>query len=90
MVVLDDYTKLWGNKLYSQVYNYIDIDTYNQLDNSEKKQKATKEIFIDALCWLIETTAYLPFSRTGQIVMNGDRRIKVGQWIYYEKNNEIF
>lgn len=90
MVVLDDYTRLWGNKLYSQVYNYINVDTFNQIDDDTKKQKSMKENFIEALIWLIESTAYLPFSRTGQIVIKGDRRIKVGQWIYYEKTNEVF
>lgn len=90
MIVLDDYTKLWGNKLYSQVYNYINIDTFNQIEDDTKKQKSMKESFIEALIWLIESTAYLPFSRTGQIVIKGDRRIKVGQWIYYEKTNEVF
>lgn len=95
MIVLDEYTKLWGSKLYSQVYNYINIDAYNQIDGNiafgnGQRNKTIKETFIDDLVWLVESNAYIPFSRMGTITIKGDRRIKVGQWIYYEKSNEIF
>lgn len=90
MVVLDEYTKMWGNKLYSQVFNYINIDAYAKVSEGSNKQNSLKETFVDALIWLIEANAYLPFSRTGTITIRGDRRIKIGQWIYFEKSNEIF
>lgn len=90
MVVLDEYTKMWGNKLYSQTFNYINIDAYAKVSEKNSKQNSLKETFIDALIWLIEANAYLPFSRTGTITIRGDRRIKIGQWIYFEKSNEIF
>lgn len=38
----------------------------------------------------MESTAYLPFTRTGTITINGDRRIKVGTFIYFEPTNEFF
>lgn len=90
MVVLDEYTKMWGNKLYSQTFNYINIDAYSQVSEDNSKQSKVKETFVEALIWLIEANAYLPFSRTGTITIRGDRRIKIGQWIYFEKSNEIF
>ena len=90
MIVLDEYTKMWGSKLYSQVFNYINIDAYTKVEEKNEKQSSIKESFIDALIWLIESSAYLPFSRTGTITIRGDRRIKIGQWIYFEKSNEIF
>ena len=34
--------------------------------------------------------AYLPFTRKGQIIIRGDRRIKRGKWVYYKKTNEMF
>ena len=90
MVVLDEYTKMWGNKLYSQVFNYTNIDAYTKVSEKNEKQSSVKESFVDALIWLIESSAYLPFSRKGTITIRGDRRIKIGQWIYFEKSNEIF
>lgn len=88
LIVLDEYTKMWGNKMYSQTYNYINIDAYTKIEGENKK--SIKETFIEDLIWLIKSTMYLPFSRRGTITIKGDRRIKVGQWIYYAKTNEIF
>ena len=91
MIVLDEYTKMWGNKLYSQVFNYTNIDAYTKVaEKNEKQNSSIKESFIEALIWLIESSAYLPFSRTGTITIRGDRRIKIGQWVYFEKSNEVF
>lgn len=87
LIVLEDYAKLWGNKLLSITYNYTNIDSY--LGDS-KENKSIKKTFIDDLIWLIKVNSYLPFSRTGTISIIGDRRIKVGQWIYYAKTNEVF
>lgn len=42
------------------------------------------------LIYIMESTAYLPFTRTGTITINGDRRIKVGTFIYFEPTNEFF
>lgn len=45
---------------------------------------------IDDLGYLIEINSYLPFTRKGTIVINGDRRIKKGTWIRYKPTGEIF
>lgn len=91
MIVLDDYVKMWGNKLYSAVYSYIDYDTYIRASDPENKdKKSPKDTFIEDLCWLIEVMAYKPFTRRGTITIKGDRRIKRGSWILYDRTNEIF
>lgn len=90
MVVLDEYVKLWGNKLYAQTFDYINIDAFTRVSENNNQISSMKETFVDALIWLIEANAYLPFSRKGTITIRGDRRIKIGQWIYFEKTNEIF
>lgn len=90
MIVLDEYVKMWGIKMYSQTYSYININDYVRISSENSKKSVQKENFVEALLWLIETNAYLPFSRRGTITIIGDRRIKVGQWIYYEKSNEVF
>jgi len=88
MIVLDKYVEIWGNKFYKATTNYIDFNTYCRKTESNKRNP--KEGFIDDLCWLIETMAYKPFTRVGTIVLKGDRRIKRGMWIYYQKTDEIF
>lgn len=88
MVILDEYVKIWGNRLYNLTSNYIDYNTYTkQLTSGEKSPKYT---FIDDLIWLIKVMAYKPFTRKGTITIRGDRRIKRGMWIWYKKTNEIF
>ena len=39
---------------------------------------------------MIESNIYLPFTRKGNIVLNGDRRIKVGTFVKLNKTNELF
>lgn len=88
MIILDEYVKIWGNKLFSATSSYIDFNTYSKtLNNNEKSPKYT---FIEDLIWLIKTTAYKPFTRKGTINLRGDRRIKRGNWIWYKKTNELF
>lgn len=84
MIVLDEYVKIWGNKLYHAVSNYMDYKVYLGKSSSSKKQ------FIADLIWLVKTECIKPFTRKGTITLRGDRRIKCGQWIYYKKSNEIF
>ena len=45
---------------------------------------------LNDLIYIVESNAYLPFTRTGTIVINGDRRIKVGSFILNESTNEFF
>lgn len=88
IVVLDEYVKIWGNRIYSFVSNYIDYNTYTKSLTSGAK--SPKYVFIDDLIWLIKVMAYKPFTRKGTITIRGDRRIKRGMWIWYKKTNEIF
>lgn len=88
MIILDEYVKIWGNKLYHAVSNYIDWNIYSQdLENGKKNPKYN---FIEDLLWLVKVMAVKPFTRKGTITIIGDRRLKIGQFIYYKKTNEIF
>ena len=48
------------------------------------------ESALNDLLYVIETHAYLPFTRKGTITINGDRRIKKGTFILFEPTQEIF
>lgn len=64
----------------------------NYLTGSNEAVSTSKlfDAAINDLCYILETNIYLPFTRRGQIVMNGDRRIKVGTFIRLEATNELF
>lgn len=76
------YAEIWGSKALSVTSNYISF-----LRNGEKVQS---QYLLEDLRFIVETHAYLPFTRTGSITIVGDRRIKRGMRIYLEKTNEYF
>lgn len=83
IISLPEYVDIWGSKKMNIESNYIVSSTIGS--EPEKKQAVLD------LLYAIECSVYLPFSRKGTITLNcGDRRIKRGTWIEYEKTGEIF
>jgi len=86
-IYLPEYAEIWGSRPYEAVSNYI---PYLPLDNKNVKiSTELKQCYID-LAYLVESHAHLPFTRKGTLVLNGDRRIKIGNLIRYEPTGEIF
>lgn len=97
-----DYIKVWLKAKYFPKlarifgFKFLDIQT-NYVPNIPPINSArnipvleiVKQGIYD-LRELIEQNMYLPFSREGQIIINGDRRIKAKTWIEYELTGEIF
>jgi hypothetical protein len=82
-VYLSEYVDLWGSKRFSGISNYVKTDGFNF-------EKEIGQVASD-LVYLIESTAYLPFTRRGTITLNkGDRRFKKGTWFRYLKTGEVF
>ena len=88
-VYLDEYAHIWGNRRMEHTTVYSDY-LFSGDQKEEKTQSKYGENTAAQLRFLIETSAYLPFTRKGTIVVNGDRRIKKGQWIFYRPTREMF
>lgn len=89
IVYFPQYADIWGTRRLSIVSNYL---PYNGLVGSTQKQNTNwivEQSAID-LKFLIETNCYLPFTRRGTIVINGDRRIKRGTFIRFKPTGEIY
>lgn len=86
---LPEFSEIFGERPLEIHSNYI--SSFYPVGVEEKRSMETivKQAF-DGLKFLIETNAYLPFTREGQITFNGDRRFKKGTWFYYERTNEVF
>lgn len=84
-VFLKEYADVWGSKPFQQVHNYLPFELLqsNELDACYKQ-------CANDLKFVIESNAYLPFTRRGMLVVNGDRRIKIGNYIRYLPTSEIF
>lgn len=88
-IFFEEYAKIWGSKPFQIVSNYID---YNGIRGS--KHQKNLDFLVDQayqdLAFVIQSNAYLPFSRKGTIIMKGDRRIKRGNMIRHQGTGEIF
>ena len=67
---------------------YVPNSAFVGGDSNEDTNITARALFND-LKYLIETMSVLPFTRKGTIVINGDRRIKVGSFIKLKCTDEI-
>lgn len=89
IVYLDEYVSIFGNKKLEVTNSYLSMDENEGVDKITKLYNMQAAALND-LIYLVESNAYLPFTRTGTISINGDRRIKVGTFIKCELTNEFF
>lgn len=89
IIFLNRYAELFGNKKLEINDIYISFITSRGAE-SESHLATLQAAALNDLMFLIETNAYLPFTRRGTIVLNGDRRIKIGTFIKFELTNEFF
>lgn len=89
IVYLNEYAELWGNRKLEINDMYAQMRVINGYEGPEQFVTMQAALLND-LIYVVESNAYLPFTRTGTIVINGDRRIKVGSFILNESTNEFF
>lgn len=85
----EEYTKVFGNKKLEVTDAYLMMKN-NEDVNQIAQQCTMQAAALNDLVYLIESNLYLPFTRTGTITLNGDRRIKVGTFVRCELTNEFF
>lgn len=88
VIPLDEYAEVWGNKTFTMEYNYSPAEFVDDSFLNKEMKYAESQAFLD-LQFIIQSHAYLPFTRKGSIRINGDRRIKRGMMVYYKPTDEI-
>jgi hypothetical protein len=88
-VFLPTYTNIWGSRPYNATSSYIQYVPTTSTEDQRARSNSILNAAYD-LRWVIETHAYLPFSRKGTIEIKEDRRIKKGMHIRYRPTGEIF
>lgn len=88
-VFLPTYTNLFGSRPLNVSSSYVNYIPSGGVDGENNYKNAVEQAYYD-LAWLIETNAYLPFTRIGQITINEDRRIKKGMHIRLKATKEIY
>lgn len=89
IIYLNEYAELWGNRKLEVNDMYCQMKVVNSTE-SQAQFSTMQAALLNDLLYLVESNAYLPFTRTGTIEINGDRRIKVGTFILNESTNEFF
>jgi hypothetical protein len=87
IVYLPQYANKWGLRKMSVVTNYMSNRALTG-KSSAFNQDLLKEAVMNDFKLLIDSYCYLPFTRRGTLILNGDRRFKRGTWVRYDK--EIF
>lgn len=88
VIYFDKYVEHFGNHRYEIQDNYVSGKSVDVVDGKENKENMAIGLFRD-LKYVIETISVLPFTRKGTIVINGDRRIKKGSFVYLKATDEI-
>lgn len=83
-----EYAEIWGSKPLEVVHNYTPY--YSSAIKETGDLSYYQEQTINDLKYLVESNAYLPFTRKGTIVTSGDRRVKKGNFIRFKATGEIF
>lgn len=86
-VFFEEYAEIWGSKPFQVSHNYMPIVPR---DIDQKSMSIIEQQAVEDMKFIIESHAYLPFTRRGSIVINGDRRHKIGNLVRYVPTGEIF
>jgi len=89
LFILYRYADIWGSKPFDQVSNYLDY-TPRSGDKEMVKLGYYDQQLVHDLKYIIDSHAYLPFTRTGTITINGDRRFKKGTVVRHLGTGEVF
>jgi len=82
-VYFEEYAEIFGSKPNIQVSNYVN---FVKIDEDNKMFSKA----LDDLRYMVESNAYLPFTRQGTITIKIDTTIKRGYRIFYHPTGEFF
>lgn len=93
-VFFPEYAAIWGSKDLSVQSQYVSFDFSgsSDLEGEADKEENTNRILrycVSDLKYLIESNAYIPFTRSGTITLNGNRTLKRGILVKLP-NGEVF
>ena len=94
-IFFPEYAAIWGSRdltVQNQYVNYYRSGHANASEDNAKKENMnsiTRNAAAD-LKYLVESNAYNPFTRSGTITLNGDRRIKRGTLILMPNGEQFY
>lgn len=89
IIFLEEYVEHFGNKRYLINDVYFSASDFNTAEGKENTENMHQKLQNDLL-YVVETTAYLPFTRRGTITIEGDRTIKAGTFVCVNTYGDIW
>ena len=89
-IFFEEYARIWGSKPLELVHNYNPYYCEYDKDSGVPDVSRYETQAITDMKFMIEGHAYLPFVRSGTIIVNGDRRLKRGNLVRFKPTGEIF
>jgi hypothetical protein len=86
-IFFEEYAEIWGSRPMQVQHNYMPVLTS---DAPKSDLDLVQKQAVEDLRYVIQSSAYLPFTRKGVIKTNGDRRYKVGNLVRHKDTGEIF
>lgn len=90
VVYFREYCEIYGNKGLDIMTNYLPFLNVPLNPHQNENDFVLETQRYEDLAYLVETNAYLPFTRKGTITIKSKRGIKRGTWIRYVPTKEIF
>lgn len=88
-VKFEEYVEVWGSKPLQLTSNYTRYHDFSDANQPKTILKYETQALHD-LKYIVESNAYLPFTRTGTLTIHGDRRFKRGMYVHYLPTDEVF
>ena len=88
IVFFRQYAEIWGNKPFELTSNYLSVSGIGPVANTSLNDY--NDLYVKDLKYIVESNAYLPFTKIGTITIKADRRIKRGMCIRLLSTNEIY
>lgn len=85
----EEYADIWGSRPMDLTHNYMPFLPLDVSKDSGALDVSERQAIYD-LKYMVESNQMNPFTRSGVIKVNGDRRLKIGNIIRYKPTGEIF
>jgi hypothetical protein len=89
-IFFPEYAEIYGARALEVTSNYIDYTGTLRGSNQSPSLNFLQQQAVNDLRFLVETNAYLPFTRKGSITVDLDVRYKKGMFVRHKGTDEVF
>ena len=89
-LIFPEYARLWGSHVLAVTSNYIQFaGVAGDSAGDNRRNNTMSQSVLEDLKYLVDISAYLPFTRRGSIKIQYEPRVKRGTWLYFSPTREL-